>query len=119
MKSYIQIARINDGYLLGGINRILHKPGNDRLKENGSVRPPEFPVCPQLPYAIVTVKIKRWRKVPDMTQLFFTSLERVHDATLICLYRHAAIWLCVRVSDTPELFQDVETGLTMKQNSQS
>lgn len=119
MKSYIQIAHINDGYLLGGINRILHKPGKGLLRENGSVRPQEFPLCPQLPCAIVMVKIKSWRKVPNMTQLFFTLLEGVHAATLICLYKRTTIRLCVCLSHTPELFQGVEMGLTMKQNSQS
>lgn len=54
-----------------------------------------------------------------MTQLFFTLLEGVHAATLICLYKRTTIRLCVCLSHTPELFQGVEMGLTMKQNSQS
>lgn len=48
-----------------------------------------------------------------MTQLFFTSLESVHGATLICQYKHSTM----RVSYTPGLFQDVEMGLTEAKQS--
>lgn len=82
LKSYLQIVHINEGYLPGGMNGILHEPGRDCLRENRSVRPRGFPVCPQLPCAIFTVETESWDKVPNMTQLFFTSLEGVHEATL-------------------------------------
>lgn len=113
MIPYIQIARINDGYLLGGVNSILHSLAMTAGEKNGLVRPQEFRVCPHLPCAVVFVKIKSWRKVPSMTQLFFTSLESVHGATLICQYKHSTM----RVSYTPGLFQDVEMGLTEAKQS--